>query len=827
MVYTLTGEEKKTIDEHYFATGYKDFPESDKKWMRQMGSVTFSHAFMKYGAIHWGPGHLTEEQLRILQRFSKVFEQSYTRFLDLQKAEAQAREAQIEAALERVRSRSMAMHKSDDLHEVIKVVTEQLSVLGLKFNVANFAKIDPDGSWDLWLSTPEQTYPALIHVPYLDHPIFNRITEKIAKGNDFYTDVYTREEANIFFHHFFENTIAKNTPEERKQFVYSSKGFARSLFLTKNIWFSVGRYDTTPFTDEENAIFKRFANVFEQAYTRFLDLQKAEAQAREAEIELSLERVRAKTMAMQKPSEFVDVINIIGEQFVHLGFDIDWVNFGANGFDISEGIDIWNFAVIPGASPISARVFIPYFDHPVFTTSAATINEFINGGKDFITVTLDKQTKDTWLDHLFTKTIFKDVPEEYRVIQYAKPGYTTSNISLKDTWLSIGKFDIKNFTDEQHAILRRFANAFGQAYTRFLDLQKAEAQAREAQIEASLERVRSRAMAMQNSDELRELIGTVFTELTKLDIVLTRCLIMIYDPRSNDSVWWMANSEAPTEPIGLRIQNHEHPPYAAYLKAWQEKKLKWVYVLEGAVKKDWDNFLFVETELSHLPDFVIAGMKAPERVYLNSSFNSFGNLTLATLEPLSNEHFDILLRFAKVFDLTYTRFNDLKQAEAQARESQIELALERVRARTMAMQKSDELAEAAQLLYNEFGTLGINTILCGYMFINEEKNTQTAWTVLPDGTLLPDSMDFPLTGDHVLNKRYEDWKQKKPLHILAIQGEANKEHHRFLSDYVPSFVVENVFSRLPDRIVFHCANFSNGYLLIIATDYFSRKSSKQ
>ncbi len=822
LVYTLTGEEKKTIDKHYFTTGYKDFPESDKKWMREMGSVTFSHAFMKYGAIHWGPGHLTEEQLKILQRFSKVFEQSYTRFLDLQKAEAQAREAKIEAALERVRSRSMAMHKSDDLHEVIKVVTEQLSVLDLKFNVSNFAKINPDGSWDLWLSTPEQAYPALIHVPYLDHPIFNRITEEEAKGNDFYTDVYTREQTNIFFHHFFENTIARNSPEERKQFVYSSKGLARSVFQTKNIWFSVGRYDITAFIDEENSIFKRFANVFEQAYTRFLDLQKAEAQARETEIELSLERVRAKTMSMQKPSEFADIINVIGEQFVHLGFDIDWVNFGASGFAISEGIDIWNFAVIPGASPISARVFIPYFDHPVFTTSAASINEFTNGGKDFIVVTLDKQTKDTWLDHLFTKTIFKDVPEEYRVIQYAKPGYTTSNISLKDTWLSIGKFDIKNFTDEQHAILRRFANAFGQAYTRFLDLQKAEAQAREAQIEASLERVRSRAMAMQNSDELKELIGTVFTELTKLDIVLTRCLIMIYDPRSNDSVWWMANSEAPTEPIGLRIQNHEHPPYAAYLKAWQEKKLKWVYVLEGAVKKDWDDFLFVETELSHLPDFVIAGMKAPGRVYLNSSFNSFGNLTLASLEPLSNEHFDILLRFAKVFDLTYTRFNDLKQAEAQARESQIELALERVRARTMAMQKSDELAEAAQLLYNEFGTLGINTILCGYMFINEEKNSQTAWTVLPDGTLLPNSMDFPLTGDHVLNKRYEDWKQKKPLHILSIQGEANKEHHRFLSDYVPSFVVENVFSRLPDRIVFHCANFSSGYLLILATDYFSQ-----
>ena len=75
---------------------------------------------------------------------------------------------------------------------------------------------------------------------------------------------------------------------------------------------------------EFHDVFKRFAAVFEQTYTRFLDLQKAEAQAREAQIQLALERVRAKTMAMQKShSEFVDVINVIGEQFISLGFTFD------------------------------------------------------------------------------------------------------------------------------------------------------------------------------------------------------------------------------------------------------------------------------------------------------------------------------------------------------------------------------------------------------------------------------------------------------------------------------------------------------------------------
>ena len=50
------------------------------------------------------------------------------------------------------------------------------------------------------------------------------------------------------------------------------------------------------FTEEEGGIFKRVGRVFEQTYTRFLDLQKAEAQARESQIQLAMERVRARTM---------------------------------------------------------------------------------------------------------------------------------------------------------------------------------------------------------------------------------------------------------------------------------------------------------------------------------------------------------------------------------------------------------------------------------------------------------------------------------------------------------------------------------------------------
>jgi len=57
-------------------------------------------------------------------------------------------------------------------------------------------------------------------------------------------------------------------------------------------------------------------------------------------------------------------------------------------------------------------------------------------------------------------------------------------------------------------------------------------------------------------------------------------------------------------------------------------------------------------------------------------FSNFGGLQTVGEEPLSDYNLDILARFGKVFDLTYTRFNDLLKAEAQAREAQIEAALE-------------------------------------------------------------------------------------------------------------------------------------------------------
>src|SRR6185503_815423 len=121
----------------------------------------------------------------------------------------------------------------------------------------------------------------------------------VRSGKDILTVVLSPEEKRSFLKYFFEHSVAKNTDEDRIKWVMDQPGMALTTVVTKSFSLSVINYHGKLYTEPENEVIRRLAYVFEQSYTRFLDLQKAEAQAREAQIELALERVRARTMAMQ------------------------------------------------------------------------------------------------------------------------------------------------------------------------------------------------------------------------------------------------------------------------------------------------------------------------------------------------------------------------------------------------------------------------------------------------------------------------------------------------------------------------------------------------
>jgi signal transduction histidine kinase len=266
---------------------------------------------------------------------------------------------------------------------------------------------------------------------------------------------------------------------------------------------------------------------------------------------------------------------------------------------------------------------------------------------------------------------------------------------------------------------------------------------------------------MQSSGELADIVDTVFRELTRLHFSLDRCIIIIFDPETNGSNWWLANPEPGVVPIDLFIKYHEHTPYLDILNAWKTRILKWQYLLEGNTKKDWDNFLFTETDLSHLPASVITGMKSFERIYLNTSYNNFGCLTISSVEPLQDDNFEILLRFAKVFDSTYTRFNDLKQAETQARQAIQRASVDRVRAEIASMRTTKDLERITPLIWNELTTIGVPFIRCGVFIMNQEQQQINVFLSTPEGRNVAASFYLPYTANEETMQIVSQWNRRE------------------------------------------------------------------
>src|SRR4030095_12104814 len=145
---------------------------------------------------------------------------------------------------------------------------------------------------------------------------------------------------------------------------------------------------------------------------------------------------------------------------------------------------------------------------------------------------------------------------------------------------------------EENAIFKRFANAFEQAYTRFLDLQRAESNAREAQIEASLERVRSKTMAMHTSDDVTGATATLFTELEKLGIENLRCGISIINRNRTMEVWSVSNIEGGKTVKGAgSFDMNAHPVWRRLYESWEKKDELQESYLAGKEKEDYVSIL--------------------------------------------------------------------------------------------------------------------------------------------------------------------------------------------------------------------------------------------
>jgi signal transduction histidine kinase len=713
--------------------------------------IYYTEAFMKYGCFGIDiKRSLTAEEKSILHRFAIEFERTYSRFLDLQKAEARAWEAQIETALEKVRTHTMGMRSSKDLSHVTSILFEEMKNLGGDLFAFGIVLCDKDQNVvEQWHSLADKGMISPFQVPVdLDY-IHQYRYDQWKSGKDLFSIEIPEDYIQVHFDKMYTLPSFKKAMEE-----VAAKGYD----VTTPTWeldygasFSNGYLlvsSLAPF--EESHIFPRFAKVFEQAYTRFLDLQKAEQQAREAEIELALERVRARALAMHQSQELNEVIEVVFDQLVHLGMPVEHAGFILD-YKQREDMHIWFASLqIP-----PSEITIPYFDSAHWNS----FREARAQGKNLFTNYLGFEEKNR-----FYKELFKwipPIPEEAVEGIFGKPALIISTVLLDTVGLYIENYSEKPFTEEENAILMRFGNVFQQTYTRFLDLQKAEQQAREAQIEASLERVRSQTMAMHQSSDLEKSTRIVFEELEKLELSMERSGIGIFDPETLDcQLYTTVVTESGQKELALGVTSLTiHPMLTATVDAWKSHK-SLSYTLEGKDLEDYYKIIS-KGDFPLSEELIEKSTKLPREYYHYTPITAGGLYFFSDSEPRAGD-IQIISRFAEVFDMTYTRYEDLKKAEAQARESQITASLERVRAATMAMHNSGELSDVLSTLFEQFDILGIHPSHAVLTLIDKEKNTLNFRSTGTDGHRVEAEQEVDLKVADAWVDTTEKWKKSSP-----------------------------------------------------------------
>lgn len=672
---------------------------------------------------------MADDILTLFKRFHQVFSLAYQRFRDIQKAEAQAREAQIETALERVRARAMAMHHSDEIKDVARELRVQLATLGsgeLETCAVNLYEVSEEymESWSA-LRPPGSKAEILefhFQLPKKGIGIIEDILAVYHSGQEEFSIISEGAKGIQWMQKMKElipDMYAAATVTPEFEHTGELKAWWTGDFFSGGALLMV---TLDPPQQESRLLLKRFTKVFGQAYQRFQDLQKAEAHAREVEIDLALERVRAQTMAMHNSEDVGKCVVKMFSELTALGVD-EGTRFGIGILNHdNENNQLW-----------TAR------------KNGDEVNMHI-GNIDMASHPLLKSARKAWLAQVpFHRYVLegKDLLDYYQMLNNA-PDYKIQIPIEKLPKKEIQHcfifehgffyaFSPREFQPELIHITKRFSSLFEQTYRRYLDLVRAEDQAREAEIELALERVRAKTMAMHHTEELKEVIQVVFDQFVGLNIHVEHAGFILDYKEQEDMHIWLADHHqgVPTE---ISIPYFDSPHWNSYLEAKAKEESFFANLLPFEVKNKFYRDLF---EL--IPELTEEAQQAIfSKPALAISTILLDNVGLYiehySMTPYTAEENAILMRFGKVFQQTYTRFLDLQKAEAQAREAQIEAALERVRSRSMAMHKTDELQEVVRVVAEELKNTGVildtwGAVICTYF---QDSKDVLHWTASED-----------------------------------------------------------------------------------------------
>ncbi len=620
---------------------------------------------------------INETQVKILKRFRNVFDLAYRRYNDITLAEEQAREAQIEASLERVRTVAMSMNKSDDLLKICEVSFKEFQKLGfdsLRNTVINV--LNDEKRFFLDYDYSDHLGGSINNIKYNSHPIVENYLEQIKRADDAFAEVIIDGTELDGWKEFRRNVGQLDDP--RLNETHALYYYLHSIGVG-----DIGISTFKPINESQIKIIQRFRNVFDLAYRRYTDITKAEAQAREAQIEAALERVRTNAMAMQNSNDLAKIVEIVFTELKKVGFETIRCGIGIIEGAETKKVDIWSTTLadedlsiqISGDEVLEGHALLDgIIEHWINQTEFSYVLE----GEDFFKYYKAVEKTNFHLPDYAQQNLSSDEKQYYYMVPCKAGG--------------IYAFSIVPFTDEVKKLMRRFIEVFQLAYTRYVDLQKAEAQAKEAIRQASLDRVRGEIASMRTSEDLNRITPIIWRELKNLEIPFFRCGVFIIDEAQQRTQVYLTTPDGKSLGV-LNLPFNSNKLTINTVEYWKKKK---VYK-EHWSREEFINWTKSMMELGQVQsaETYQGSSNPPDSLHLHFVPFTQGMLYVGDVSPLTDEKLDLVKTLAEAFSIAYARYEDFKNLEDA--KNKIEITLTDLKSAQVQLVHSEKMASLGEL----------------------------------------------------------------------------------------------------------------------------------
>ncbi len=378
------------------------------------------------------------------------------------------------------------------------------------------------------------------------------------------------------------------------------------------------------------------------------------------QVEESLDRIRLRTMQMRSSEEMAELIALVFEELLGLGFDNQTCALAIIDPE-TEDSEVWRYS--ENGQRVGESFYVPAFDHPVY-------NNIIRGWRDqsaFVVIDLKDNILQSYYKHLFTHSEYSQLPVERQKALLSMPQIVWTMVFMKHGSLAVVDYGLtaRALDENRIAILRKMANTFELTYTRLLDLQEAEKRANIAQKDASVSRLRAEIVSMESTSDLNNISSLLWNELRNARITFIRCgIILVDDTKATLQVFLTRNDGTTFDPFTIPFRGLSTFPEA--VSAWRTGKVytdQWDQNGYDA----WAKFL-IEQEVmlpedkDHFEEAVLGG------AHLTFVPFVYGHLFVGSQHPLKKAQTDHLEMLAATFSVAFARYHDFQQLESKNKE---------------------------------------------------------------------------------------------------------------------------------------------------------------